>query len=127
MFGSIGQRRAGFDDFRTNGLMLPAKEDGAIESGRPLHRGPHRFYNEMVISRVGRIEEAWSSHRLLDAEVAAEQALMRLGLLQRALRRRLLDIRCKPFTLNRRDPLRMVDFTDLDAMAEALWGETEGV
>lgn len=53
---------------------------------------------------------------------------MRLALLQQALRRRLLDSRFARLILNRRDPLgRNIDFTDLDAMAERLWGETRDV
>jgi hypothetical protein len=46
---------------------------------------------------------------------------MRLHLLQSALRRQLLAER-RRVVLNRRDPLGTgFDFTDLDAMAEALW------
>jgi len=128
MFDRIGARRAGFDDFRANGLLLPAHEAAALSTGRPLHRGPHRVYNEMVIERVGSIETGWSGQYPRDAEAALEQALMRLALLQRALQRRLLDPRLDRFPLNRRDPLRtQVDFSDMDAMADALWGATHVV
>ena len=49
---------------------------------------------------------------------------MRLLLLQSALRRRLQDDR-RRLVLNRRDPLgRGYDFSELDAMAEALWKAT---
>ena len=52
---------------------------------------------------------------------------MRLELLQRALRRRLLDPLRRRLSLNRHDPLgHDADFTEIDAMAEALWGETGG-
>ena len=52
---------------------------------------------------------------------------MRLELLQRAWRSRLLDPVRKRFALNRRDPLgHATDFAELDAMADALWGETGG-
>lgn len=51
---------------------------------------------------------------------------MRLNLLQRALRRRLLDPVRKRFALNRHDPLgQSLDFTELDAMAESLWGDLD--
>ena len=48
-------------------------------------------------------------------------ALTALQLLQNALRRQLLAQR-RRMLLNRKDPLGTgFDFTDLDAMAEALW------
>ena len=51
---------------------------------------------------------------------------MRLGLLQRALRRRLLDPLRHRLSLNRHDPLgHATDFTEIDAMAEKLWGAIE--
>ena len=46
----------GFDDFRRNGLLLPANDAAAIRLGLPLHRGPHHSYNELVFERVGQIE-----------------------------------------------------------------------
>lgn len=125
LFEHIGRERIGFDDFRSNGLLLPASDTAALRLALPLHRGPHRDYNAMVIERVGQIEEHWSAMRPRAPEVALEQALMRLELLQRALRRRLLDP-VRHFALNRHDPLgRGADFAELDAMAEALWGASE--
>ncbi len=56
MFAGIGPRRMVFDDFRTNGLLLPATEQAALVLGLPLHRGPHRIYNAMVAERIGQIE-----------------------------------------------------------------------
>ena len=121
MFALIGRERVGFDDFRTNGLLLPANEEATIRTGMPLHRGPHRRYNEVVIARVGRIEEEWANGRPHHPEAALEDALMRLQLLQTALRRQLLSER-RRVLLNRRDPLGTgFDFSELDAMAEALW------
>lgn len=121
MFERIGRRRAGFDDFRANGLLLPASEAAAIRFAMPLHRGPHRDYNAMVIARVGQIECRWSSIRLHDPEAAMCEALFRLQLLQAALRRRLLEDR-RRLVLNRLDPLGTgFDFAELDRMAEALW------
>ncbi|MEM7664638.1 MAG: AHH domain-containing protein [Pseudomonadota bacterium] len=124
MFAQIGRTQVGFDDFRKNGLLLPATDDATVRTGMPLHRGPHRHYNEMVIERVGKIEESWSRQRNSDAEYALMEALLRLELLQSALRRRLLSGR-RRVILNRNDPLGTgFDFTELDAMAEELWKAT---
>jgi A nuclease family of the HNH/ENDO VII superfamily with conserved AHH len=45
----------GFDpcDFTSNGILLPCTEYAAIKYRLPLHRGPHRFYNELVSECVG--------------------------------------------------------------------------
>lgn len=128
LFDTIGRERIGFDDFRTNGLLLPANDIAAVRIGLPLHRGPHRTYNELVIARVGQIEAGWAVSRNRGAEAALEQALMRLSLLQRALRRRLLNPMRDRFVLNRSDPLcQSFDFADLDDMADALWPETDAI
>lgn len=124
LFDQVGREKIRFDDFRRNGLLLPATESSAVRIGLPLHRGPHGGYNELVAERVGQIEETWSSTRLRASEVALEQALMRLSLLQGALRTRLLA-KTRRVRLNRRDPLgRGRDFAALDALAEELWRET---
>lgn len=121
MFGVIGRGVVGFDDFRANGLLLPATEKATIRTGMPLHRGPHRRYNEVVIARVGQIEQRWSLARQNDDAAALDEALLRLRLLQGALRRQLLAQR-RRVLLNRNDPLGTgFDFTELDAMAESLW------
>ncbi|MDC8753179.1 AHH domain-containing protein [Erythrobacter sp. sf7] len=121
IFALMGRERVGFDDFRSNGLLLPANEEATLRTGMPLHRGPHRRYNEVVIARVGRIEEAWALGCPRNPEAALEDALMRLQLLQTALRRQLLSDR-RRVLLNRRDPLGTgFDFSELDAMAEAIW------
>lgn len=121
MFVTLGRTAVGFDDFRVNGLLLPANEEASLRTGMPLHRGPHHRYNEVVIARVGRIEASWSHIRTHNPEQALAEALMRLHLLQDALRRQLLAER-RRMLLNRRDPLGTgFDFTELDAMAEALW------
>lgn len=124
LFQAIGRKRVGFDDFRRNGLLLPATDDATMRTGMPLHRGPHRYYNELVIERVGRIEESWSAAQPQDAEQALTEALERLALLQSALRNRLLSER-RRMILNHKDPLgHGFDFAELDAMAEALWDAT---
>lgn len=125
LFDAIGRDRIGFDDFRRNGLLLPANDSSAIRMGLPLHRGPHRDYNAMVMERVGQIEGHWVRSGRACPRRALEEAHMRLALLQRALRRRLLDHTRRRIPLNRRDPVRNpADFADLDAMADLLWGAT---
>jgi hypothetical protein len=124
LFERIGRDRLGFEDFRRNGLLLPGTERAAIRVGLPLHRGPHRDYNAMVFARVSTIESRWAARRLRRPDAALEEALMRLTLLQGALRRRLLAERGR-LRLNRGDPLGAGrDFAELDAMAELLWRET---
>lgn len=127
-FDCVGRERLGFDDFRRNGLLLPADCRAAVRLGLPLHRGPHRAYNGLVAERVGQIEGTWARQRRISSERALEQALMRLMLLQNALRRRLLRADRRPLRLNLRDPLGATqDFSELDAMAESLWAGTRAV
>jgi hypothetical protein len=124
LFDTIGRERLDFNDFRLNGLLLPADDGAAVRIGLPLHRGPHRSYNELVAERVGQVESAWSLQRSRAPEIALDQALMRLGLLQRALRKRLLSP-ARRLLLNRRDPLGAgFDFAELDALADSIWGAT---
>jgi len=125
LFDAIGRDRLRFDDFRHNGLLLPATGETALRLRLPLHRGPHREYNAMVAERVGQIEAEWSRLRVRAPEIALDHALMRLDLLQRALRRRLLQPDRQRLRLNRHDPIGTgLDFSSLDAMAEALWAGT---
>ncbi|MGC1271148.1 MAG: AHH domain-containing protein [Croceibacterium sp.] len=126
LFEAIGRESVGFDDFRRNGLLLPANDTAALRLRMPMHRGPHRSYNLMVAERVGQVEGEWARLRLRAPEVALTQAVMRLDLLQRALRRRLISPDRPYLRLNRHDPLGAgLDFSSLDALADALWGETE--
>lgn len=124
LIGALGVR-TGFDDFRRNGMLLPATETAAVRMGLPLHRGPHRVYSEMVRERLGVIEAGWASTRSRDSDEAGIIALRALAALQADLRRNLLDPR-RTFRLNRSDPLGSgTDFTRIDAMAEILWGATQ--
>ena len=114
--------RPGFDDFRRNGMLLPATEGAAVRMGLPLHRGPHRDYSEMVGERFGAIEAGWAATRCRDSDEAGLIALRSLAALQTDLRRNLLDPQ-RTVRLNRSDPLGSgTDFTRIDAMAETLWG-----
>ena len=125
LFEAIGRERLGFDDFRSNGLLLPASGESALRMRLPMHRGPHRNYNAVVAERVGQIESDWSHLRPRAPETALDHALMRLDLLQRALRRRLLQSERTRVRLNRSDPLSAgLDFAELDAMADSLWAGT---
>ncbi|MXO71680.1 hypothetical protein GRI99_08510 [Altererythrobacter buctensis] len=118
----VGTDRLGLDDFRANGLLLPALEQAAQVLGLPLHRGPHRHYNSVVMERAGQIEAGWSACHGRDPDRARSELVMRLRLLQRALRRSLLQPARTLARLNRHDPAwHTVDFSDLDAMADALW------
>ena len=93
--------------------------------GLPLHRGPHRIYNAVVIERVGQIERDWARKHGRTPDQAAVDALFRLRLLQAALRRRLLDPRGRRFALNHADPaVNQPDYSELDAMADVLWTQT---
>lgn len=124
---AMGGDALGFDDFRRNGLLLPGTDEEAVRMGLPLHRGPHRCYNELVIERMGQIELGWQQRRRrCRNDRAVVEALMRIDLLQRALRRRLLDpANWHGRSLHRRDPA--LDFSHLDAMAEMLWTSTDAV
>lgn len=125
LFEAIGRERIGFEDFRSNGLLLPASGSAAVRMGLPLHRGPHRDYNALVFERVGQVEASWSALRLRAPELALGEAVQRLQLLQKALRRRLLDPVRKRLQLSRHDPLgKEADFADLDAMVDMLWPAT---
>ncbi|KEO91291.1 hypothetical protein EH31_01115 [Erythrobacter longus] len=124
MFESIGRARVGLDDFRFNGLLLPSTEQASVQTGLPLHRGPHPVYNELVIERVASIESRWELVQKKDPETARREALDRMRLLQRALRIRLINAD-KGFVLNRKDPLGTgFNFDTLDAMAEQIWSST---
>ena len=121
LWEAVGRADVGFDDFRRNGMLLPARATAVLRLGLPLHLGPHHHYNTLVIDRLGAIEAGWARHCGRDAEMARATALMRIALLQAALRRRILDT-SKPLRFNRADPLGQGrDFTLLDRLAEQLW------
>ncbi len=123
LFDALGLRRVGFDDFRRNGLLLPAREEAAVRLGMPLHRGPHRDYNEMVIEEVGRIEQLWSGRRRRSDDARNIDALHRLARLQDRLRLNLLDQRRAPRHSSKNPRSSAPDFANLDALAEDLWRE----
>jgi hypothetical protein len=123
---SLGRDRLGIDDFRSNGLLLPAVEQAAQVLGLPLHRGPHAHYNQVVLERVGQIEAGWQAGQLRNPDLAQRELVMRLRLLQQALRRSLLQRQATFAQLNLRDPRwQSLDFSELDALAETLWAASE--
>lgn len=125
LFEAVGRERIGFNDFRCNGILLPSAESAAIRLALPLHRGPHRSYNDLVGERMGQIERDWSKLRLWAPEAAVGQASMRIALLQGALRRNLLG-GGRRFRLSSKCPLGSgYNFAELDAMAETLWLATQ--
>ena len=89
LFAAIGGREL-LHDFRRNGLLLPASEEGAIRMGLPLHRGPHRDYNAAVADRLGAIEATWAADRRTIPLFALSDAQAALPALQAELRRGLL-------------------------------------
>ena len=124
MLETLGNRRIGFDDFRRNGMLLPSRESASVRMGMPLHRGPHRQYNEMVIERVGAIDREWRRRKANDQDQACIDAILSLRRLQMQLRLQLLD-RHTPVALHRRCPVGTgIDFSTLDAMADLLWEQT---
>lgn len=125
MLSSVGPAGICLDDFDSNGLLLPGSESAAAREGLPLHRGPHKVYNELVFERVGAIEMEWSRIRRRDESEARSGAVARLALVQRALSRRLKGEGQSRVILNRSDPIGTgIDFATLDAMADQLWSAT---
>nr|WP_066556898.1 AHH domain-containing protein [Croceicoccus bisphenolivorans] len=125
MLSSVGTAGLWFDDFNTNGALLPGSEAAAFEERLPLHRGPHKVYNELVFERVGAIEREWSHIRSRNEMRAAGMAIFRLRIVQRGLARWLRGDGQSRLVLNRRDPIGAgVNYGTLDAMADQLWGAT---
>lgn len=114
----------GFNNFGENGVLLPSQENVAAETGFPLHRGPHREYNELVIERLLRIRRL--GRRIghsLDRKVFVRSSVV---LLQLGLRRGLLGHGFGKLTLNRRDPIRSHhDFSTVDDRLDKLFSITE--
>lgn len=92
-----------FDDFVTNGILLPTTEAEALRARLPLHRGPHPHYNALILMRVETIRAGYicSRRRLQDRM----DCLQRLRLLQNVIRRSLLGAFDFPVRLHRRDPM----------------------
>lgn len=86
----------GFDarNFLSNGLLLPATEKMAEQTGLPLHRGPHGRYDQLVAECLGAItNEATESSIAIYRRISELQGLLRRALQQDA-----------SLMLNRNDP-----------------------
>lgn len=129
MLGEIDPFGQLIGDFRCNGLLLPATDRMARHTRLPLHRGPHRQYSDMVLTRMAQIERQWLQRHGAMAQCAARDARFRLRLLQRALVRNLVDPQPRPCVpLNQRDPFRVRSDpagTSLDDLAAMLWIATQ--
>ena len=113
-----------FDDFETNGVLLPCDEQEAMMTGRPLHRGPHPKYNELVIERLFLIARLGDR---IDGTAERKRFLrFRTALLQSGLRRGLLANGFTKLCLNKRDPMRsQSSFDSVDARIDLLWAATK--
>jgi hypothetical protein len=81
-------RSVGFEpeDFTSNGMHLPSTVKQAVIFRLPLHRGPHRRYNEIVAEQISR----WSN-------LQPDELLGQLQCLQASLK---LGLRRGPVTIN---------------------------
>ncbi|MGV1682643.1 AHH domain-containing protein [Sphingopyxis sp. NJF-3] len=109
--------------FDLNGIVLPACERFALQSGHALHRGPHYAYSDVIAARVERVRAHFVAQAPGDPRAARRTAVMRLRLLQDTMRRALTDRHGGGFWLNRRDPMRLfADRPYLDDAIERLFG-----
>jgi A nuclease family of the HNH/ENDO VII superfamily with conserved AHH len=115
----------GFDPryYSVNGLALPATERAAAFWKMPMHRGPHRRYNELVTVRVAAILSELERGNC--TRQARLEAIGRFNLLIFTLRRILSGDR--PFILlSSRDPINSrVHFYDLEMACDRLWIATK--
>jgi A nuclease family of the HNH/ENDO VII superfamily with conserved AHH len=108
---------AGLDDFATNGMFLPAEETLATAAHLPLHRGPHRNYNSVVLETLETLRQGAARMRLTGAgRIAAVRGLQRR--LHALLRASALDAEVE---LASRDPFGLtVAGAKLDRRTDAM-------
>lgn len=112
-----------FDNFETNGVLLPSDEAMALKTGHPLHRGPHPRYNKLVIERLRLIIRL--SNGIENRIQRRVFFRLRMKLLQSTLRRALVGSPLPVFRLNKRDPgLSSSAFIGLDSCVDALYMAT---
>jgi hypothetical protein len=100
-FESLEQYGFSPHDFTANGILLPCTESAAQKYKLPLHRGPHRHYNDLVFECVSII---FSRHDLkTGAESRLYQIVNDLSELQASLKAMLRQGRALIF-LNSYDP-----------------------
>ncbi|MEP2103202.1 MAG: AHH domain-containing protein [Parasphingorhabdus sp.] len=113
-----------FNDFDRNGVLLPSDEQLALETGRPLHRGPHPRYNELVIDRLLLIIRL--SEQIKSRNERQTFFRFRVNLLQATLRHVLLGSGLSKLRLNKRDPgPSAAAFRELDACVDILSSQTQ--
>lgn len=113
-----------FDNFDKNGVLLPANEKMALQTGRSLHRGPHPRYNELVIDRLLLIIRL--SDKIANSNQSQAFFRFRIDLLQLTLRRALIGSGLAKLRLNKRDPgPSSAAFRDLDACIDILSMQTQ--
>lgn len=113
-----------FDNFEKNGVLLPSDEQMALQTGYPLHRGPHPRYNELVIERLLHIIRL--SNQIDNQVQRIVFFRLRIRILQLVLRKALVGSALPVFRLNRRDPgLSSSDFAELDSCVDALYMATQ--
>jgi hypothetical protein len=123
MFEALRSEGFALQRFDLNGLVLPASERTALQSGHALHRGPHHGYSDVVAARVECVRAHFATQAPGDPHTARRVAIMRLRLLQDATRRALTDRHRLGFWLSRRDPMRLfADRPYLDAAIDKLFG-----
>lgn len=123
MFDALAPEGFALQHFGLNGLLLPACESTALQSGHALHCGPHAGYSDVVATRVECVRVHFAMQAERDPREARRTAAMRLRLIQSAARRALTDRHGLGFWLNRRDPMRLfADRPYLDAAIDALFG-----
>jgi hypothetical protein len=110
----------GFDpcDFTSNGILLPCTEYAAIKYRLPLHRGPHKFYNELVSECVEIIFSQYDLHNVKQSQLA--EIAVKIEKLQHSLKAML---RQENFNMQlcRRDPSRSAaEISQLDYAAMLL-------
>lgn len=87
-------------DFRRNGMFLPSDERIAQRECLPLHRGPHRVYNDIVIETLDGLRQ-----RFVRAGTSIRIQMTAVNGLQRNLRTLLrLSARNADIALGSRDP-----------------------
>jgi hypothetical protein len=120
----VGDLRRGgidLDDFETNGLLLPCREATAIRTRRPLHRGPHPRYNDIITAYLELIRHDWSRSTL-------PTIIARVRNLQVDIANWLVGNTVDaPTRLGKRDPFASDAVTaELDAHVESLFSGVSG-
>jgi A nuclease family of the HNH/ENDO VII superfamily with conserved AHH len=77
----------GFDarHFPTNGVLLPATEEMAAQTGLALHRGPHHQYDQLVAEYLCQISNELGGRGAVSGIAAFEKISGLQGVLRRAL------------------------------------------